>query len=214
MSHPEIQSNQEVMHYGVLGMKWGVRNDKGSGVARAQAKVDSINSKRKQIQETRGVANSEYIKTSKNLLYAKGQLDVAKGKASNDAVLKILGKEKQKEATILKKPESASMIGFAYKKNLYPSNLTSQERAAINAIEQNRSSKYYKSQKIKTPLKVAGSIVGITIGVNVVKNIIQNQGTSQLSGFANKGNAVMLGKQALASMADTFFGFPISQFLK
>ena len=200
----------ELTHYGIIGMKWGVRKNR---VSKASDKVTSLNEKRKQIQSDKGAATRAYINASKDLLYAKGKLKYETGNRDKDKTLKINGKKMMEEAKFLKKPESWYTDGIENRRFLYPTNLSSQDRKAINYLESERAAKHIKAQKIKGPLTTAAIGVGLTVGIGVGTEIIRSKGRTPISSFITKDNSVAIGKSAVSSFIDAATGMPISSLI-
>lgn len=115
-----------------------------------------------------------------------------------------------KEAKLLRKPESAGMWGFNYKKTLYPSSLSKDDKAAITYMEGERYTKDFKRQRITGPLKVAAISVTAGAAISVGLQVAKSKGTIPLRSFVNKENAVAMGKQAVSAIFQSVTGVPFS----
>ena len=73
----------ELTHYGVLGMKWGVRKDR----------VTSLQNRSMEIKKTKGVTNDAYISIKKKLYAAENKKNLRDAKASKDRAAIIRAKE-------------------------------------------------------------------------------------------------------------------------
>lgn len=92
----------ELYHYGILGMKWGVQ--------RHQSKLDSLKKKIKKGEEKRadvmnkqGVTSNKYRTMSKSLYITKQKAKIEKAKINNDDVAITNAKEDLKVAKNIKK---------------------------------------------------------------------------------------------------------------
>ena len=146
-------NNNELQHYGVLGMKWGVR--------RSRQKLDSLTrrekdqqAKRAEVRSTKGIGSKAYAKSSKELNLTRARLDLQKAKIEGDATGKILAKNRIKDAKLVKKYGAAGRVSSEMKR-IFGSNLSKRELEAVSVNEWNIMMGRERTNKI---LKTAGAV--------------------------------------------------------
>lgn len=143
----------ELTHYGILGMKWGVR--------RSQQKLDRLagrakdqQAKRSEIRSTKGVGSKAYAKVSKKLNLTRARLDLQKAKNEGDATGKILAKNRIKDAKSVKKHGAAGRVSSEMKR-IFGSTLSKRELEAVSINEWNTMMGRERTNKI---LKTIGVV--------------------------------------------------------
>ena len=68
-----------IAHYGVLGMKWGVRRSRQK-LDRLTRRAKDQQAKRTEVRSTKGIGSKAYAKSSKELNLTRARLDLQKAK--------------------------------------------------------------------------------------------------------------------------------------
>ena len=145
------ETNNELMHYGVLGMKWGQHK-----YAKQTKKVNKLESKRSKIASRNGKVSNEYIKTSKKLYVEKSKQDLQKAKLGNDSAKKTIAKNDIQFAKRLKSGKTTLSGYFKpdYKK-VYGKDLSSDEFKALEIKEDEQMLKIDRKGQRKRKIKMA-----------------------------------------------------------
>ena len=133
-----------LVHYGILGMKWGVRrfqNKDGTLTPAGKKRYDRLagrvkeqQAKRAEIRSTKGVGSKAYSKASKKLNLTRARLDLQKAKNEGDATGKILAKNRIKDAKLVKKYGAAGRVSSEMKR-IFGSTLSKRELEAVSVTE-------------------------------------------------------------------------------
>ena len=148
----------ELQHYGVLGMKWGVRRER-----RLAVKVAKQTQQRKDIRKTKGVATSKYINKSNDLYLTKQKHKTQKAKNEKDTVTRINASNNIKAIKNIKKYGSR-FYNRSVIKPIYGHNLTSPEMDALRSVS-NRNQRI--KDTIRRSLRKVGALA-ITAGPALV----------------------------------------------
>lgn len=73
------QLQNELYHYGVKGMKWGVRRSRSD-------QIKALTEKARDIRETKGAASKKFISTRKKLYRVRNQEKLKEARANKDSV--------------------------------------------------------------------------------------------------------------------------------
>lgn len=123
----------ELKHFGVLGMKWGVRRSRQK-LDRLTRKAKDQQAKRAEVRSTKGIGSKAYAKSSKELNLTRARLDLQKAKNEGDATGKILAKNRIKDAKLVKKYGAAGRVSSEMKR-IFGSNLSKRELEAVSVNE-------------------------------------------------------------------------------
>lgn len=123
----------ELAHYGILGMKWGVRRSQQQ-LDRLARRAKDQQAKRAEIRSTKGVGSKAYAKTSKKLNLTRARLDLQKAKNEGDATGKVLAKNRIKDAKSVKKYGAAGRVSSEMKR-IFGSTLSKRELEAVSVNE-------------------------------------------------------------------------------
>lgn len=144
----------ELSHYGVLGMKWGVRKDR----------TRKLENRAKEIKKTKGVTNDAYISIKKKLYAAENKENLRDAKASKDRAAIIRAKENLDFAKRTKKKGGlANYMPGAQREIL--GRLTSDELLIINDIERKHARNKERTSKV---LSVVGPIAVSTLSTTAI----------------------------------------------
>ncbi|GHU55285.1 hypothetical protein FACS1894132_11180 [Clostridia bacterium] len=137
-------------HYGVLGMKWGVRRSQ-STLDRLSGREKKLRAERAEIRSIKGAASNSYIRKSKDLYLTRGKLNLQKAKMNNDGTNKVLAKSQIKSAKYYKRHGMSGFVSSEIKK-VAGSTLTGKEVEAIKIKEYNRNAIRQKTLILKRVL--------------------------------------------------------------
>ena len=73
----------ELKHFGVLGMKWGVRRSRQK-LDRLTRRAKDQQAKRAEVRSTKGIGSKAYAKSSKELNLTRARLDLQKAKKTKE----------------------------------------------------------------------------------------------------------------------------------
>lgn len=139
----------ELTHYGVLGMKWGVRKD------RLSSSVKKISEERKKIKETKGVSSKAFIDNSKELYIKKQQLRLLEAKKAGNKAEEIRAKQELRWAKAINKPGGSHGYFWSALEPVY-GRLSADEKTLLIEAERKRS---VGQARVKKILSVAGTVV-------------------------------------------------------
>lgn len=183
--------NGELYHYGVKGMKWGVRR-----YERQSSQVRQLQEKRKQIAATKGVTSKQYDKASKELYLKKNKATLTKAKIDNDTTTQVLAKQKIRNARSYKKHGVDWSDGNAMR-SVYGYNLSKKEREAIATKIATKEYQTNKRKRIaKTAISVAPAVVAAGVAVfnanrNSIASHLSVNNVQKVNSFINKYNRVV-----------------------
>jgi hypothetical protein len=120
-------------HYGILGMKWGVRRTQQQ-LDRLAGRIKEQQAKRAEIRSTKGVGSKSYAKASKELNLTRARFDLQKAKKEGDATGKIIAKNRIKDAKSVKKHGAAGRVSSEMRR-IFGSNLSKRELEAVSINE-------------------------------------------------------------------------------
>lgn len=144
----QYNKTDELFHYGVKGMKWGV-----SRYNRLSQKVKAGENKREDILKTKRYDSNAYIKKSRKLYLDKARLNLAKAKIKGSIEDIEIAKDDVKTAKIIKKYGTNGPVNFYnnIKRSVYGEKLTKKQIEHL-------SNKDYKSFIVKSNAKKASVI--------------------------------------------------------
>lgn len=137
----------DIIHYGVPGMKWGVRRAQLS-LERFDAKIKKQTEHRSQIKKESGVLSRKYRGASKNLYVTKAKRDVVKAKIDRDDASLLVAKGQLKFAKAIKKHGSGGYANNT-QRDIY-GNLRKEELSAIGIKEFTTQTRVERGKRIST----------------------------------------------------------------
>ena len=159
----------DLYHYGVKGMKWGVRR-----YNRISEKVKTGEKKREDILKTKRYDSNAYIKKSRKLYLDKARLSLAKAKMKGSIEDIEIAKDDVKTAKIIKKYGTNGPVNFVnkIKRSVYGEKLTNKQIEHLSNKDYKSFIAKYNAKKVsQIAAKSALGVIGaIPVAVYVARN--------------------------------------------
>jgi hypothetical protein len=155
----------ELYHYGVPGMKWGVRRTEAK-LNRLNGRIKKLREKRSDVLKKKGASSRSYRRLSKDIYITKSKRDIVKAKRDNNVEDLMVAKARLKEGRFMKKEGTGIYYTNDAVRPVYGHHLTVNQMSAISLSE-------IRDAQIRQVGKVVGTAALATIGALTAREVLK-----------------------------------------